>query len=421
MDANMKRLELLKDLAFPNGTKILLWVFDGVGGLPHPESGKTELEMAQTPHLDAFARQASCGGLEPFGAGVTPGSGPGHMSIFGYPVADFDLARGVVEVLGAERVLLNGEEVADFRLRPSDLAMRGNFATLDDRNGQKVVSDRRANKIATEESARVCERLSREIHIEGYEVFVMPGEQHRFAVTIRGPELASGLTDGDPQKSGLAVPPIAATRPAAKRAAEVVNAFVEQATTVLEAEPQANTVLLRGIGTPPEIPTMQELYGIRCAAIATYPMYRGIASLVGMDVLEVGSMSHEDEVATLEKHFDDYDFFYLHIKETDSYAHTGEWEKKAGVLEECDPLFERARALGFDVVIVTGDHCTPCLLMEHSWHPIPTMLWSKTVLAGGSQAYTERECYKGTMGVRPSTDLLPLALAEAGRLKKFGA
>ncbi len=417
----MSRLDLLKDLQFNNGSKILFWVFDGVGGLPHPESGKTELELANIPNLDAFAQKAACAGLQPGSAGVTPGSGPGHMSIFGYPAEDLDLPRGVVEVLGAEKILQNGEPVSGFTLRAGDLAMRGNYATTEMANGQRVVSDRRANSIATEESARVCAILSREIKLDGYEVFVVPGKQHRFALIIRGEGLAGPLTDGDPQKSGLPVKTIEALTPDGEKAAALVNDVVRQATEVLEDEPQANTVLMRGIGTPPDVPSLEELYGIRCAAIATYPMYRGIASLVGMDTLEVGSMEHADEVATLEKHFDDYDFFYLHIKETDSWAHKGDWDKKVGVLEECDPLFARALELDFDVVVVTGDHCTPCLLAEHSWHPIPTMLWSKTCLPGGASAYTERECIKGTYGVRPAQDILSLALAEAGRRNKFGA
>lgn len=418
----MKRADLLHDLSFKNDSKILMWVFDGVGGMPHPETGKTELETANIPHLDAFARRSACAGLQPYYAGVTPGSGPGHMSIFGYDVGEIDLPRGVLEVLGAEEVLHGGERVDGFRLQAGDLCMRGNYATLETVNGERVIADRRANRIATEESSRVARRMSQEItEIEGCDVFVIPGKQHRFSIAIRGDGLKNGLTDADPQKSGLPPRRVEALNPDARRAADVVNQFVDRATEVLESEPQANTVLLRGIGTPPDVPTLEELYGIRCAAIATYPMYRGISSLVGMDVLEVGSMSHEDEVATLERHFDDYDFFYLHIKETDSYGHTGEFDKKVGVLEECDPLFERALKLGFDVVVVTGDHCTPCVLGDHSWHPIPTALWSRRCLAGTSNAYSERECNRGFYGIRPSSDILPLALAEAGRFVKFGA
>jgi 2,3-bisphosphoglycerate-independent phosphoglycerate mutase len=414
----MERLELLSELSFDSDSKILFWVFDGVGGLPHPDTGQTELEAAQTPYLDALASRSACGGLEPYGAGITPGSGPGHLSIFGYPVGDFDLPRGVLEVLGATDCYRNGEPVESFSLRRSDLAMRGNYATLDE---DRIVVDRRANNPSTDVSREWAIELSRELSLDGYEIFVFPGKQHRFALVIRGEGLSSGLTDGDPQKTGLEQPAVEAERPEAERSATLVNDVISQASDVLGADGDANTVLLRGIGTPPDIPTLEELYGIKCAAIATYPMYKGIAELVGMDVIDVPSMDHADEVKVLEENFDDYDFFYLHIKETDSYAHKGLFDEKVGVLEECDPLVQRALQLDWDAVVVTGDHCTPCVLKEHSWHPIPTMLWSPTVLVDEADAYTERKCSRGGLGIRPSRDILPLALAEARRMKKFGA
>lgn len=417
----MERIKLLQELVVKNQSKILFWVFDGIGGLPHPETGKTELETANIPAIDAFARSASCGGLVPHGAGVTPGSGPGHLSLFGYPLDQFDLPRGVLEVLGAEDVFFNGELADDVSIRAGDLAMRGNFATLEKRGDQHVISDRRANKIATTESRRVCQKLSRELSVEGYEIYVYPGKEHRFALLLRGPGLAGGLSDADPQKSGVPPKPVEAESPEAERSASIVNAIIDQATRILSEEPEANTVLLRGIGAAPKIPTLEELYGIRAAAIATYPMYKGIARLVGMDVLEVGSMEHADEVKTLEEAFDDYDFFYLHIKETDGFAHVFDFDGKVGVFESCDPLFKRVTEMGFDVIALTGDHCTPAVLGDHSWHPIPTALWSKTVLGGGVEAFTEREVLRGTLGLRASRDLLPLALAEARRFNKFGA
>ena len=417
----MERLNRMKDLVFDNDSKILFWVFDGIGGLPHPETNKTELETADIPAIDTFARMSSCGGLVPFGPGVTPGSGPGHLSIFGYPLDEFDLPRGVLEVLGADGAYLDGEWVGRIDPRPTDLTMRGNFASLEIRGGQKVVSDRRANRIATEESRRVCELLSNELQVEGYEVYVFPGKEHRFALLIRGAGLCGGLTDSDPQKSGIAPKEVEALVPEAEDAAKVANRVIKKATELLVDEPEANTVLLRGIGCAPDIPSLEELYGIKAAAIATYPMYKGIARLLGMDILEVGSMKHEDEVKTLEEHFDDYDFFYLHIKETDSVAHKGDFDAKVEIFESCDPIFDRALELDFDVVALTGDHCTPSVLSDHSWHPIPTALWSETVLSGGVEFFDERQVRQGTMGIIESRDLMPLALAEAGRFNKFGA
>lgn len=408
--------EFVSRLASKNASKILFWVFDGVGGLPHPETGKTELEGANIPFLDAFAKRGAGCGLEPVGAGITPGSGPGHMGIFGYEVKDIELPRGILEVLGAETILQNGEPVR-FELQPGDLAARGNFATLKD----GLITDRRAGKPSTATSKELVKKLSKNLFIEGVKIFFIPGEQHRFAILLRGKDIHGPLTDGDPQRTGLAPVWVEPLEGGNQRAADLINNIRDQATQILEDEARANTVLLRGIGNPPTIPSLESLYGIRCAAIATYPMYKGIARMVGMDILPVNSLSHEEEVDVLEKYFDDYDFFYLHIKETDSYGHTGDFKKKMEVLEECDPLFERARKLGFDVVVVTGDHCTPCLLEEHSWHPIPTVVWSKTVMPGSAEHYCEREVYNGSYGIRPSKDLMPLVLAEAGRLKKFGA
>ena len=417
----MERLERMRELVFENDSKILFWVFDGIGGLPHPETGKTELETAKTPGLDAFARRSSCGGLVPFGRGVTPGSGPGHLALFGYPLQSYDLPRGVLEVLGADGAYLDGEWVGQIDPGPRDLAMRGNFASLDTKNGQVVVSDRRANRIATEESRRVCQLLSRGLELEHHDIYVFPGKEHRFALLVRGAGLAGGLSDSDPQKSGIPPNKVQAQQPEAEASAQLVNDVIAQASQLLKEEREANTVLLRGIGCAPDIPTLEELYGIRAAAIATYPMYRGIARLLGMDILDVGSMRHEDEVRTLEEHFEEYDFFYLHIKETDSVAHKGDFDAKVEIFEACDPLFERATKLDFDVIALTGDHCTPCVLGDHSWHPIPTALWSRTIINGGVESFDERQVTAGTLGQIESRDLLPLALAEAQRFNKFGA
>ena len=417
----MERLRRMQELVFENDSTILFWVYDGIGGLPHPETGKTELETADTPALDAFARSSSCGGLVPFGAGVTPGSGPGHLSLFGYPLEDFDLPRGVLEVLGADGAYERGEWVGEVEPRPGDLTMRGNFASLESDNGQMVVSDRRANRIATSENKRICQMLSEKLEVDGYDLYFHPGKEHRFALLIRGPDLAGGLTDSDPQKSGLPPNDVEAQQPEAENAARICNEIIEKATELLGEEPEAHTVLLRGIGCAPDIPTLGELYGIEAAAIATYPMYRGIARLLGMEILDVGSMDHEDQVRTLEENFDDYDFFYLHIKETDSVGHKGAFDEKVEIFEATDPLFERAIELDFDAVALTGDHCTPCVLGDHSWHPIPTALWSKTVLDGGVESFDERQVRNGTLGIIESRDLMPLALAEAGRFNKFGA
>jgi 2,3-bisphosphoglycerate-independent phosphoglycerate mutase len=416
----MSRLQTLSSLATQNQKKILLWVFDGIGGLPHPQTGLTELETARTPHIDALAARASLGRTLAFGQGVTPGSGPGHLALFGYPNDQYEIGRGVLEVLGSDKVLHKGEPTSSFGLRGGDIAARGNYATRRLVDGAHLITDRRAGKPKTEEGHRIAAKLSARVHIPGVELFFFPGEEHRFSVVFRGEGLAGGLSDTDPQVTGKDYLPCQPHTPAAAKAAQVVNDFLAQACEVLADEPAANAVLLRGLAEQPAIPTLPELYGLRCGAIAAYPMYRGIAKLLGFEVL--GSPhTHREELDTLKAHYADYDLFYFHIKETDSVSHLGLFDEKVAIFERCDALFQEALDLGFDVVIVTGDHCTPSVLKEHSWHPIPTLLWHEGCLNDAVPRLTERGCAQGALGTIPATDLIPLALAASGKLLKYGA
>lgn len=411
----MKRLQTLSTLAHPNDKKILLWVFDGIGGLPHPDTGLTELESANTPNLDRFAAGAMLGRTLAFGQGITPGSGPGHLALFGYPNDQIVIGRGVLEVLGSEGALLRGEPAPGFRLEPGDIAARGNYCTLSD----GLVMDRRGGKPATEVSAELTARLSREVNIDGVEVFLLPGKQHRFAVVFRGAGLDGRVTETDPQVTGAPRAPSTAQAPEAARTAEVIEAFSDQAASILAGD-APNGVLLRGIAERPDIPTLPELFGLRCGAIAAYPMYRGIANLLGFDIL--GSpKDHRGELDTLAAHYDDYDLFYLHIKETDSVSHLGQFDEKVAIFERCDALFQEAVDMGFDVVVVTGDHCTPCVLKEHSWHPIPTAMKYEFCLNDDGPKLTERHCARGTLGDIEARDLLPIAMSAAGKFLKYGA
>ncbi len=416
----MKRLEMLSTLAHKNDKKILLWVFDGIGGLPHPETGKTELETAVTPHIDAFVARSMTGRTLAFGQGVTPGSGPGHLALFGYPNDQIVIGRGVLEVLGSSEVLLGGERVSRFSLSKGDVAARCNFATRQVVGGQAVITDRRAGKPATAVSTALVQRISAEVSIEGVEVFLLPGKEHRFSVVFRGEGLVGEVTETDPQVTGAAALRCEPCTPAAARAAEVVNAFVDQINTILADEPAANTALLRGIAGRPDIPTLPELFGLRCGAIAAYPMYRGIASLLGFDVLG-DPKTWAEEVEVLKANYDSYDLFYLHIKETDSVSHLGHFDEKVKIFEQCDALFQAAIELGFEVVIITGDHCTPSTLMEHSWHPIPTVMGHPGCLFDDVGKLGERACARGTLGDIEARDLVPLAMAASGKFLKYGA
>ncbi len=400
----MDQLTLMQRLSIPGTTKMVLFVMDGVGGLPGPD-GKTELEAAYTPNLDALAARGTTGLSTPARPGVTPGSGPGHVGLFGYDPVDWQIGRGVLEALGI-----------DFDLGPDDLAARGNFATLD---ADGNILDRRAGRIPSEEGVRLVEKL-RKIKLPGVEVFVEPVKEYRFVLVLRGKGLEDGLTETDPQKTGVPPMPVKATRPEAERSAELLNQWIAEARRLLADEPRANGLNLRGIAKVPPIPKMPDIYKMRLGAIATYPMYRGIARLVGMEVLPTGE-TIESEVETLKAHWDAYDFFFFHVKKTDSYGEDGNFDGKVHVIEEADAALAKVLALEPDVIVVTGDHSTPWALKAHSWHEVPVLLWSRYVRPDGVTAFGERPCMAGGLGHIRHFDLVPLMMAHAGRLTKYGA
>jgi len=399
-------LKLIASLQQPADTKVVLLVMDGLGGLPIQTGGPTELEAANTPNLDALAALSMCGLHQPVGTGITPGSGPAHLALFGYDPLTYQVQRGVLEALGV-----------DFPLQRQDVAARGNFCTMDD---EGRLTDRRAGRIPTELGAKLCDLLS-EIELPGVELFVKPVKDYRFLFVLRGPGLSDAISETDPQMTG--VPPLdpSALQPEAARTAELVRLFLEKAQDVLKDHHPANSMVLRGFAQTPDWPTFTQVYGMRAAAIALYPMYRGVAKLVGMEVLDVhGDL--EDEFALLEQAWADYDFFFVHIKPTDSAGEDGAFDRKVGIIEQVDALLPRLLALDPDVVVVTGDHSTPAALKAHSWHPVPAMLYAKTGRRDSVTRFGETACLSGGLGPHlPGCDLLPLALAHAQRMKKFGA
>jgi 2,3-bisphosphoglycerate-independent phosphoglycerate mutase len=401
---------MLKNLLRPNDTKIVLLVMDGLGGIRNAEFPKTALERAKTPNMDGLAARGICGRSMPISQGITPGSGPAHLALFGYdPLApENDLGRGVTEVTGV-----------GFDLEKEDIAIRGNFATVD---GDGVLTDRRAGRLPHEECVRICTKLQKEIpEIDGVEIIVMPVREYRFGVVLRGKGLSPEVDETDPQLTGKKpLPPVPRT-PEAERAAGVIEEFVRRADDLLSGEAKANTVLMRGISRKPHLEPFSERYGLRAAAIASYPLYRGVARLCGMDLIETG-FSVKEEFDTLESVFGgDHDFFFLHIKKTDSYGEDGNIEGKAGVIEEVDAEIPRLLALGPDVLVITGDHSTPCAMKGHSWHPVPLLISSTVCGRDAAVRFDEIECDGGGLGVFPATKIMELALANAGRLKKQGA
>lgn len=402
----MDALELIHGLAIDAQTKILMLVLDGLGGLPMVPGGPTELEAAHTPNLDALAAGSVCGLSTPVAPGIAPGSGPAHLALFGYDPLRYEIGRGVLEALGI-----------GFDLQPQDIAARGNFCTLDPETG--LITDRRAGRIPTEVAVRLCAKL-RTIRLPGVETFVEPVKEYRFVLVLRGEGLQDGLTETDPQQVGRPPLPVEPTRPEAARTADLLNRWMAQAQKLLAGDYPANGCNLRGMAKDPGLPKMPDIYRLRCAAIATYPMYRGVAKLVGMEVLSTGE-TLEDEVETLWSHWKEYDFFFFHIKKTDSAGEDGDFTRKVEVIEHFDRLLPRVLAPAPDVVIVTGDHSTPARWKAHSWHELPVLLWSKYICPDGVKMFGERPCMLGGLGHIRHIDLMPLAMAHAGRLTKFGA
>jgi 2,3-bisphosphoglycerate-independent phosphoglycerate mutase len=399
-------LDFLQNLIVPAQTKIVMLIMDGLGGLPLEPGGKTELETAITPNLDRLASQSALGLTVPVGPGITPGSGPGHLAIFGYDPIRYEIGRGVLEALGV-----------DFELGPDDVAARGNFCTVDSAG---LLTDRRAGRLPTEVSAGLAELLQ-SIRSDGVEFYVKPIKEHRFAFVMRAEGLGAALTETDPQKIGAPALPVRALQPDSEKAAQLTNWFIAQAGKLLADKHPANMILLRGFARYPSMPVYRDLFGLRAAAIAVNGMYRGVARLVGMQVLKVGGNTLADEFAALEENWNDFDFFYLHVKKTDTAGEDGNFDLKVRVIEEVDALLPRIMTLNPDVVIVSGDHSSPAVLRSHSWHPVPTLLFSRFVRPDAIPEFGERACARGSLGILPAKDVMPIALANACRIAKFGA
>jgi 2,3-bisphosphoglycerate-independent phosphoglycerate mutase len=398
-------LDLLRELAVPNDTKILLLVIDGLGGLPN-ETGRSELEQAHVPRLDRLAQDSMCGLTVPVAPGVTPGSGPGHLALFGYDPLRYRVGRGVLEALGI-----------DFDLHPSDVAARGNFCTVD---ADGRITDRRAGRISTEENAKRCALLS-DIKLPGVQVFVEPVREHRFLLVLRGEGLSDRLSETDPQREGAKPLPVRALAPEAESTAALLNDFIAQATTMLAPHAPANMLTLRGLAKRPDMPSIVDICQFRAGAIAAYPMYRGLAKLVGMQVVPTGA-TFADEIETLKSEWHKHDFFFIHFKRADSAGEDGDFQAKMRALEEIDGYIDDLHALQADVFMVAGDHSTPSTVAGHSWHPVPFLFHAKTHARHDvTEGFNEKACRNGVLGTFPAKEVLSLAMAHSGRLTKFGA
>jgi 2,3-bisphosphoglycerate-independent phosphoglycerate mutase len=404
----MNTIDMMSKLSVKNNSKIVLLVLDGLGGVGMEPGGPTALEAADTPHMDALATRSACGLSVPVAQGISPGSGPGHLALFSYDPLRYEIGRGVLESLGI-----------GFDLGPTDVSARGNFCTVD---SQGLITDRRAGRIPTEEGAKRVELL-RSIKLPGVETFVEPVKEYRFALVLRGEGLAGNIDDTDPQQTGAAPLPAVARDKESEHTAELVNQWIKEAGRILADHAPANMLTLRGLSTDPNLPKFPDVYKLRSAAIAVYPMYKGVARLVGMDVVPSIGETPADELETVRQHWDEYDFFFVHIKKTDSSGEDGNFEAKKHVIETVDEALPALLDLKPDVLVITGDHSTPCLLKSHSWHPLPILLSASTARVNPPtiSQFGETACIGGSLGQIRHVDILPLAMAHASRLTKFGA
>jgi 2,3-bisphosphoglycerate-independent phosphoglycerate mutase len=405
----MDQSETWSNLAERHGGRILYLIVDGLGGLSHPTRRLSELQAANTPHLDELARQSSCGMLELAGPGITPGSGPGHLALFGYDPFTYQVGRGVLAALGM-----------GFDLRPGDVSARMNFATVDDKDSKIV--DRRAGRISTDLNRQLCHKLrdAIELKFDG-QFFLEPVKDHRAVLILRGPGLGGNLSDSDPQKNG--VPPLdpESKNSEANKSLRIVHSFISQATEALSGEKPANMILLRGFSRYRPLPSMSERFGLKGICFAEYPMYRGLSRLLGLTISEIPATLGNRFEPLRQIDRDRFDFYYLHVKQADSAGEDGDFDRKVSVLEEIDANLPGLLNFAPDVLVITGDHSTPSIMASHSWHPVPVMIYSKFARKDPVTRFDEYDCRWGTLGFRPAIHLLGLALAHAGRLRKYDA
>ncbi len=400
----MNMLELVESTSEPSPTKVVLVAIDGLGGLPHPDTCKTELETANTPHCDQLVFEGNCGLMDPVRAGIIPGSVPGHLAIFGFDPLIYSTGRGAMEAIGI-----------NFDLLAEDIAARGNFATVDQDN---IIIDRRAGRLSTERAAELCKLLDG-MHIEDIQIIVLPLKDYRFIAIFRGNGLASAVSDSDPQLNGVLPRQIVPLNVPAGKTASVANKFIAKAKKILGKGHPANMILLRGFSKRPQFPSISEIYKLKIGAISIFPLYRGLASLVGMDIIETGN-NIEDEFTALEKYYKDYNFFFLHIKQVDTAGEDGDFDRKVKMIELVDQQLGRIIKLSPDVIVITSDHSTPAIMALHSWHPVPVFIHSKWCRPDKITKFSESNCLHGGLGRFPATQLLPQVMAHAQKLGKFG-
>jgi len=404
----MSNFELISSISKKTSSKIVFLVVDGLGGLIHHDIGMTELEAASTPNLDRLARTGTTGLTIPVEHGVTPGSGPGHLALFGYDPFKYQIGRGILEALGLE-----------MQVGQNSIAGRGNYCLLD---AEGKITDRRAGRLSTEQNLELTETLSN-INIDGTTIDIKAGKEHRAAIVFNptnDAKFSDQITDSDPQQTNVFPNQVKAITKNASETASIIQSFLEQANTILRESSEANGIILRGFSSKPKIPLMKKIYKLNPVCIASYPMYKGLSQMLGMSVAPTGD-TFADQLDTLEDQWENHDFFFVHYKPTDSAGEDGNFTEKVNALESLDQELPKILQLDPDVLVVAGDHSTPSVMAGHSWHPVPFVISSAMNQNGETEKFTEREAKKGALGTIQATDLMPLALAHSGKLEKFGA
>jgi 2,3-bisphosphoglycerate-independent phosphoglycerate mutase len=403
---------LYSELTLKTQAKLALVVLDGLGDIATKAQGEmTPLEAACTPNLDALVAQGCAQGrMIPIAPGITPGSGPGHLGLFGYDPLEFQVGRGVIEALGL-----------GLTLKPGDVCARANFATLD---AKGIVTDRRAGRIPTATCEKLCAMLAAKVKkIGDTEVIIQAGKEHRFVVVFRGKGLEGPLTDADPNREGLPIPTVKPRDPKSagqKKVARLIADFYKAALPILAKEKPANGFLMRGIAHQPAIPLFEERYRLKPACLAVYPMYKGLAQLVGMKKIE-GPQTIAEQFERYLAEYDNYGFFFIHFKYTDKFGEDGNFEAKKKAIEEFDAALPILLQKKPDVLAITGDHSTPCAIKGHSWHPQPVLLHSAVSGSDKLQRFTETGANQGSLGVFEAKYLIRLMQANAKMFDKFGA
>jgi 2,3-bisphosphoglycerate-independent phosphoglycerate mutase len=399
--------QVWEKLAMEQGGRIVYLILDGLGGIQDRTIGKTELEAAKKPHLDALAKNSSCGLLEIIGAGITPGSGPGHLALFGYNPLEYDIGRGIFSALGIA-----------FPLRQGDIAARFNFCTVD---SSGKITDRRAGRLETSINEKLCAKLREGLDLGEVEFYIKTESEHRGLLVLRGKDLEGHLADTDPGLTNVEPLEPVALSSKSEKTATVLKKILAHAKKVLQEERPANMILLRGFEKYHPVRGIKERFLLNGLCIAGYPMYKGVSRFLGMDVID-SEGGIKGLIQDFKKNYnDEHDFYFIHVKYTDKAGEDGNFAKKVQVIEEVDSYIPEILSVKPDVLVITGDHSTPSVMGLHSWHPVPVLLQAKTARIDRVDRFAEISCLQGSLGMRKATDLIGLALAHAGRLKKFGA